>query len=163
MKYKMNYDNKMVLLNNLQLETFMNQFERKYSDFKFLGCFPINFEEFKYYRIKNKNFKKLIQEGKTKIGFIINQDKYQTHGTYWTSIYIDFLKGSCHFFDPYNPKPKKEITNLFEMIIQFMHQEYHKEIKTYINDYECQDNKLSSGILVLTFFEKFLNQDKNSL
>ena len=96
-------------LSTFNIDDVMQQYEKKYKDFKFLGAVPLDFDKHKIFGIKDIDYKKLFKQGKTKIGIVFNLDKYGEPGSHWVSMYSDLKNGEINFFDSYGVYPKDEI------------------------------------------------------
>ena len=69
----------------------MEQYEKKYNDFKFFGAVPIDFDELPFLGIKDINFDELYNSGK-KLGFVFNLDEHWQSGSHWVALYSDLEK-----------------------------------------------------------------------
>jgi hypothetical protein len=105
-------------LNSLDIENVMNQYEEAYTDFEFMGPFPIDFAAPDPY---TKNGKCLIQEmcelkvtkaienGTKYIGIIYNLDAHYKGGSHWVATFIDLLKHKTYYFDSYGMEAPEQI------------------------------------------------------
>lgn len=100
----------------------MNQYEKAYPCFKFIGPTPIDFdkkisgEQCVWNELCNLSLSKLISNKKNKIGIIFNTDPHNKPGQHWISLFINIKKGLIYFFDSVGDKAPKEITILVERI-----------------------------------------------
>jgi hypothetical protein len=92
-------------LSSLDIIQVMNQYEKKYKCFDFLGPSPIDYdthqlngecvwEELCHFDLSNQ-----ILKGKTKIGIIFNTDPHYKGGQHWISLFINVKKQTIFFFD----------------------------------------------------------------
>ena len=97
-------------LNSLDIENVMNQYEEAYSEFEFMGPYPIDFSAPDPYK---QNGKCLIQEicelrvdeaikqGTKYIGIIYNLDPHHKGGSHWVALFINLVKHETNYFDSY--------------------------------------------------------------
>lgn len=103
-------------LSTTNINDIMGQYEQKYSEFKFLGAVPIDFEDLTTLGISDLNFDQLYKSGKTKIGLVINLDEHWKRGSHWVSMFADLNTNSVFYFDSYGIKPRNRITNFVKKI-----------------------------------------------
>jgi len=113
-------EGKFTWLNTNNIDQVMAQYETKYPDYKFLGAVPIDFDELEDYGIRNLNFKKMMDGGKSKLGIIFNTDPHYKSGQHWIGMFADLQKGVCYFFDSYGLPPEKEVRKLMNRIANFI-------------------------------------------
>jgi len=101
-------------LSSLDILQVMNQYEKKYKCFEFLGPSPINYDshhvngECVWEELCEFNLADQIKRGKTKVGVIFNTDPDYKGGEHWISLFINIKKGTIFFFDSAgNPIPKQ--------------------------------------------------------
>jgi len=101
-------------LSSEDIERVMDQYEKAYPCFTFLGPTPIDFDK----RQKKKcvwdemcNFQlsDQIARQKSKIGIVINLDKHTQGGSHWVSMFINIKKRFIFYFDSAGEKIKKKI------------------------------------------------------
>ena len=108
-------------LSNFDIDGIIEQYEIKYSKFKFLGSTPIDFRKKKYNKcilnifnddddkskwLKNPgsnneycDYNPLGYKGKTSYGIVFNTDKHDGGGKHWMSMYINTETKVILFFD----------------------------------------------------------------
>jgi hypothetical protein len=96
-------------LSTTNINDIAKQYEDKYSDFSFLGAVPYDFEELDQLGIGNMNLDELTDQGKFKIGLVINMDEHWKQGSHWVGLYADLKQNQIFYFDSYGLKPKKRI------------------------------------------------------
>lgn len=116
-------------LNTTNINEIMEQHEKKYSDFKFYGAVPIDFDEIPGYGIKNLNFDQLVKSGIRRIGFVFNFDEHWQSGSHWVAMFGDLVKGQVYYFDSYGTRPKKRIRNLVNRISKWYYDRNIEGIK----------------------------------
>ena len=103
----------------------MKQYENVFSNFKFIGPTPIDFDNKKlgnrcvWEDLCKFNLKKLYNNNIRKIGIIFNLDKHYQSGSHWTCLFIDIDLKYIFYFDS-NGKEKlpKEVDVLINRIIK---------------------------------------------
>lgn len=92
-------------LSTVDILSVMNQYEKKYRCFKFLGPSPIDFD-FRETATKcvwkdlcDFSLKAQIAQSKTKLGIILNTDTHDGGGEHWISMFINIKKGRIFYFD----------------------------------------------------------------
>lgn len=136
-------------LSSLDLINIMDHYEKKYTDFEFLGPFPIDFH-FLYKDFMNLNLKKLIK-GHKKLGIIFNTDISSGPGEHWISLFLDLNNKTICFFDSVGDKPPKEITKLIKELIYSAKKEYNIKLKKIINCTQYQYGNSACGVFSLWF------------
>ncbi len=149
-------------LNTLNVDDTMQQYELKYPDFKFIGTVPIDFDDFEAFGIINLNYSDLLNQGKTKLGFVFNLDKHDEPGSHWVALFANIKEGQVYFFDSYGTKPDQRIRTLMRRISRFcevslgkkeeeLDVEYNKDRHQYENS-EC-------GVYSINFILRLLRGD----
>jgi len=109
-------------LSTLHINDVMNQYEKKYPEFKFYGAVPIDFDDLPFLGIKNINYDDLYNnKNKNKLGFVFNLDEHWKSGSHWVALYTDLEKKQIYFFDSYGKRPEKRIRKLVKRIARWMH------------------------------------------
>jgi hypothetical protein len=120
-------------LSTTNINDIIKQYETKYTDFKFLGTVPYNFEDLSYLNISNINLDKL-NININKIGLVINLDEHWQSGSHWVSLFADISKDQIFFFDSYGIKPKPRITDFVKKIALWCYKKHHLKIETETNN-----------------------------
>lgn len=118
-------------LSTTNINNVINQYQQKYKDFLYLGTVPYDFDDLPQLGISNINFNKLLNEGKIKIGMVINLDKHDQSGSHWVALYANLLKNQVYFFDSFAQLPGKRISKFIDKIIHFL---YYKKYQKKINE-----------------------------
>jgi len=111
-------------LSSVDIIAVMNQYEKKYKCFDFLGPSPIDFDtnmlndECVWEELCNFNLEQHMQKGKFKIGIIFNTDPHYKSGSHWISLFINCKKGTIFFFDSAGDPIPKEIKKLVDRVIE---------------------------------------------
>lgn len=147
-------------LNTINIDEVMKQYEKKYSDFVFLGAVPIDFDDLPVLGIKNLNFNKLYSKGKTKIGIIFNLDRHDQSGSHWVSMFADLSNGFIYFYDSYGIRPASEIRSFMRRINKFCELGLGKKnVVTDYNKIRHQYGNSECGVYSINFILRLLNGD----
>ena len=145
-------------LSTSNINEVMIQYMNKYDDFVFYGALPYDFDILDELEINNINFDELMNDGKTKIGIVVNLDNHDESGSHWVAIYSQLDKDRIYFFDSFGKRPGKRLTKFIRYLLTFM---YNKKNKTNISlDEFLSKNHNSSDYDVR--FNKKQHQFKNS-
>lgn len=130
-------------LNTLHINDVMSQYEDKYTDFKFFGAVPIDFDDLPFAGIRDIDYDELINSGIKRIGFVFNLDEHWQSGSHWVALFSDLYKNQIYFFDSYGIRPEKRIRNLVERISKWCYS------KDYCNS-ECSELNLTDSFMKKT-------------
>lgn len=114
--------NKNEWLSSIEITNVMKQYEDTYNNFKFFGPSPIDYDTIEYNNncvwpeICNISVKKLLDAGKSNLGFVFNTDKHDEEGSHWISMFVDLNKKVIFFFDSNGLKEPRQITKLKKKI-----------------------------------------------
>jgi hypothetical protein len=92
-------------LSSIDILKVMNQYEKKYKCFDFLGPSPIDYDTHKLYgecvweELCHFNLEEQIKKGHTKFGVIFNLDPHYKGGSHWVSLFINVKKKTIFYFD----------------------------------------------------------------
>lgn len=140
-------------LSTSDINKVMNQYENKYTDFKFLGAVPYDFEDLPYYEAHNLNINDLKMSGKKRIGMVINLDTHDKSGSHWVAFYSDLNKKNIYYFDSFAKKPGDNIYKFSKKFNNYFGSnnniEYNKKKHQYKNS-EC-------GVYSMNFIIRLLN------
>lgn len=121
-------------LSSLDIIQVMNQYEKKYKNFDFMGPSPIDYdthilngncvwEELCHFNLFNH-----LKKGYNKIGVIFNTDPHDKGGEHWISLFIDVNKKIIFFFDSVGDPIPEQIKKFVDKVI-----EQGKELKSPIH------------------------------
>lgn len=102
-------------LSSIDILKVMNQYEKKYKCFDFLGPSPIDYDTKKLYgecvwdELCKFNLQKFIDRGISKIGVIFNLDPHYKGGSHWVSLFINIKKKIIFYFDSAGETIPKQI------------------------------------------------------
>lgn len=146
-------------LNTLNIDQVMKQYESKYPEFKFLGAVPADFDNLPELGIKDLDFKKLMEGGKTKIGVVFNTDESWKSGQHWNSLYADLKDGKVYFSDSYGVPPEKRVRKLMTRIAQFIQTGLGKKPVVEHNKLQHQRSNSECGQYSINFILRLLRGD----
>jgi len=160
-------------LSSVDIEKVMQQYEKAYTCFVFLGPSPINFDK----RVdagggggKNKeqcvwddlcgfDLKKQMEKSKNKIGMIFNTDPDYLPGSHWISLFINIKKKYIFFFNSTGEKAPKEIKELCDRIIT-QGKDLNIDLTFYENTLEHQKTNTECGMYSLHMIISLLTGKK---
>jgi len=114
-------------LSSVDIIEVMNQFEKTYKCFDFIGPSPIDYDTHKLYgecvweELCHFNLAEHIKKGKTKIGIIFNTDPHYKGGEHWISLFINIKKGEIFFFDSAGNKASNQVMKFVNNVIEQGH------------------------------------------
>lgn len=104
-------------LSSIDILEVMNQYEKKYKCFDFLGPSPIDYDhhqllgECVWEELCHFKLSEHLKKGHTKIGVIFNLDPHYKGGSHWVSLFVNLKNKTIFFFDsagePVPPQIKK--------------------------------------------------------
>ncbi len=171
-------EGKLDWLSTTNINDVVEQYEKKYDDFLFLGAVPYDFQELRQLEMgKELNFDNLRNghlnadynkdKKVNKFGMVINLDPHYKGGSHWVALYSDLEKNQIYFFDSFGKKPKNKIKKFINKITKYMYNsKYNKKLN--INNL-LNDLKSKNGSEQLRNISKFdikynniQHQEKNS-
>ena len=111
-------------LSSIDILKVMNQYEKKYKCFDFLGPSPIDYDTHKLYgdcvweELCHFNLEQQIQKGYTKFGVIFNLDPHYKGGSHWVSLFINVKKKTIFYFDSAGEPIPAQIKKFVDIVIE---------------------------------------------
>jgi hypothetical protein len=111
-------------LSSIDIVEVMNQYEKKYKCFDFMGPSPIDYDTHKLHgecvfeELCHFNLQEQIDKGKTKIGVIFNLDPHYKGGSHWVSLFINVKKKEIYYFDSAGDDIPEQINKFANTIIK---------------------------------------------
>jgi len=119
-------------LSDVDIKQVMDQYEKAYHCFEFIGPSPIDFDaqsndpnakqnpddDCVWEKLCKFSVQKYLDHKKNKIGIIFNTDPHDKSGKHWISLFINIKKGQIFFFDSVGTAIPKEVMVLVERVIQ---------------------------------------------
>ena len=164
-------------LSTTNINDVVEQYERKYKHFVFLGAVPYDFQELRELSVGEMNFDELVngkmnedfnKNEKTKeFGMVINLDPHDKPGSHWVSLYANFDKNQIYFFDSFAKKPRNKIKKFINKITKYMYNtKYNKQMSVNSVLKNLKDNVKTEEISNLGNFDirynKVQHQFKNT-
>tara|TARA_Y100000816_G_C26038772_1_gene543994 strand:- start:102 stop:1010 length:909 start_codon:yes stop_codon:yes gene_type:complete len=159
-------------LNTYDILNVMNQYEKKYKSFKFLGVYPIDYD----YRFSdnqcvanilcNLNIKNLLKIDINQLGVIFNLDKHNEPGSHWVSLYFGLSPKNKNFGSFYidsnsteSPEEvKRLISNVYSQINSYYNEKDSKKFKRFENSKQFQFKNTECGMFSMYFMIQFLKK-----
>ena len=152
-------------LDSTNIENVMKQYEDAYSNFEFMGPFPIDFAAPDPYT-KSKDqclIKEIcslrvtdsIKNGTQYIGIIYNLDPHFKDGSHWVANFIDIPKHRCYYFDSYGYEPPKQVARFMKWLTT-----QDPQMKLAYNARRFQQKDSECGMYSLYFIIRMLMGDQ---
>jgi hypothetical protein len=153
---------KFTWLDTFNIKDSMEQYEKRYPDFKFLGAVPIDFDELPNLGIASLDFNKLVKKDKkTKIGIIFNLDEHDKGGSHWVSMYADIEDGHVYFSDSYGIEPENRIRIFMKRVADYIKKSGKEPVVDY-NKIRAQRKGSECGVYSIAFIARMLKGDSFS-
>ena len=119
------YKNKRTWLNTYDIQYVMEQYEKLYQNFKFLGVYPIDFTLEKDNRCIGDmmctfDVHTNLLPKYNKFSMILNLDKHNESGSHWVAIYCNLNPKvenyGIYYYDSVASKPNKDVTDFMKKI-----------------------------------------------
>jgi len=164
-------------LSTTNINDVIEQYERKYKHFVFLGAVPYDFQELRELTVGEMNFDDFVNgkmnedfnkgEKTNELGMVINLDPHDKPGSHWVSLYANFDKNQIYFFDSFAKKPRKKIKKFINKIAKYMYnKKYNKKLSINSVLKNLKDGKETEEISNLDDFDirynKIQHQFKNT-
>lgn len=156
-------------LSSNDITSVMNQFEKYFSQFAFIGPSPIDFDTVTYDgkcvwdELCNFNLSKMISKRKLKIGIIFNTDIHTGQGEHWVSMFIDLTakpQPYIFYFDSAGDPIMNEVKVFSDKVIE-QAKLLNISLKFYENDKEHQKGTTECGMYSLYMIIEILTGRKN--
>lgn len=106
-------------LNTQHIMDVMEQYEKLYNDFKFLGAMPRDFQDHNILEQDDEFYEELVKDGKIKLGIIYNTHRVGQPGEHWNALFADLSKGEIYFFDSYGVAPNSDTRKHMRLFERF--------------------------------------------
>jgi len=155
-------------LSNFNIEDVMFQYEKAFSEFKFLGVYPVDFRSTAYTgkclyeETCSINMKGLLNNNTKHIGMIINLDKHNQSGSHWVALFICIDPSSecfgAYYYDS-NANLPHELVRLFMQDLNSQAQTIQNDIpfKLQYNNNRHQYENSECGMFSMVFLIRWLN------
>lgn len=143
-------------LNTDNINKVIKQYYKLYSDFRFFGAVPIDFDDLPVLGIKNLDFEELYQNNIHKLGFVFNLDEHWKSGSHWVAMYSNIKTNEIYFFDSYGIKPHRRIQTLMKRIEKFCRNRSGKTPTVKYNKIRHQFKNTECGVYSTNFILRLL-------
>ena len=142
-------------LSNYDIIDIMNQYEKVYKDYKFLGAVPRDFDNFEKWNFSNKDYNNFYENGnkKNRFGIIFNLDLSNQSGSHWTALFFDMNKKQIYYQDSVGKPPKNEFVKLMNSIEKQM----GDNVEKIISKTKHQKGGSECGVYSTSFILRLLN------
>ncbi len=144
-------------LSTKDINNVMHQYELKYTDFKFFGAVPYDFQDLPYYGFNNIDFNQIESDYKH-FGMVINLDTHDMNGSHWVALYVNFPERKVYYFDSVGKKPGQRINTFVRKVLTHM---YNKMTNLHFNVEQFMKEFHSSSDFDVRY-NKIQHQFKNS-
>ena len=145
----------------------MEQYERAYPYYRFIGPSPIDFDKKLAFNqcvwndLCNIDVSQLLQNKKKVVGMIFNLDPHYKDGSHWVAMYFNTDTGEIYYFDSVGDKIPHQINRLRQSIQE---QSKNLNIKTKFDELypkvEHQMRNTECGMYCLYFLIMMLTKEK---
>lgn len=153
-------------LDSLNIADVMKQYEEAYSNFKFMGPFPIDFGAPDPYSRKDSkkclmnemcelNVTNAKQNGTDMIGIVYNLDPHFKKGSHWVASFIDIKNKRCLYFDSYGYEPPAQVASFMKWLTT-----QDSGIKLSYNARALQSSSTECGMFCLYFLIRMISGDE---
>lgn len=105
----------------------MKQYEKAYTDFKFLGVVPVDFSAPNPYDTGSKkrcmndqfchvNLQEERQKGTRILGAVFNLDPHYKDGSHWVALAVDLKRNCVYYFDSYGVAPPAQVARFMRYL-----------------------------------------------
>ena len=143
-------------LNTDNINKVIKQYYKLYSDFRFFGAVPIDFDDLPILGISNLDFEELYQNNIHKLGFVFNLDEHWKSGSHWVAMYSNIKTNEIYFFDSYGIIPDKRIDALIKRIESFCKEKTGKNPIVKYNKIRHQFKNTECGVYSINFILRLL-------
>lgn len=156
-------------INTNHITEVLQQYEKKYKSFSYLGTFPLDFNEIS--RTEHKKcvihqtdvckfrLNSLREEKKNQFAITVNLDDHYSPGSHWVCLYGNIDESDPRYglwyFDSYGNAPPKNVQNFVKKL------QFDIKIPYYVNTTQYQFNSNECGIFCILFIVICLENRKN--
>jgi hypothetical protein len=113
-------------LSTLEIDNKLEQYEKKYPEFKYFGATPIDFDlkstsgSCQVNQLCNINLASLLEQKTPKkyIGVVFNLDKHNEPGSHWIALFVNIPKAEINYWDSYAISPPNEVEALMDKLVK---------------------------------------------
>ncbi len=151
-------------LSSTDIIKLMEQYEKSYKNFKFIGPSPIDFDtkinggNCVWKDLCNLNLYDYYKKNIYKIGIILNLDTHDKGGSHWVANFIDLKNKYIFYFDSNGVNIPKRVKILNERLIENFEKDTNIKLKHYVNRLQHQYKDGTCGIYALYVLIKLLTE-----
>tara|TARA_B110000977_G_scaffold164991_1_gene211871 strand:+ start:270 stop:1118 length:849 start_codon:yes stop_codon:yes gene_type:complete len=146
-------------LNTTNIDEVLVQYEKIYKDFFSFGAVPLDFANLPQLKMNlpENSLQNLVNRGIKKIGIVYNHDYSNMSGSHWVAMFINLDNGHIYYFDSYGIRPKKEMKEYKELIIDnFIKNKMNKNVVYKWNNIRHQFKGSECGVYSINFILRLL-------
>jgi hypothetical protein len=146
-------------LSTADIDQIMEQYEKVYPDFKFLGAVPSDCDKWKFCSLHHTklNFDQLLKDKIKRLGIVFNHDVHGEPGSHWVAMYINIPKGQIFYCDSTGKEPIGRIKDVIGGFGDYYKNKWGKKIDYQINLNAYQTDSSECGIYSCNFLIRLLN------
>lgn len=103
-------------LSTTDINSVMNQYEKQYPDFLYLGAVPSDCPNGIICELSNIKLNHLAKDGQNRVGIIYNLDPHYKNGSHWVAAYINVSKNLVWYYDSNGLPPIKPIRSFLSQM-----------------------------------------------
>lgn len=154
-------------LTNFDIEKVLNQYEKAYPEFHFMGPSPIDYDtkvgkDCVCNRLCNFSLEDQRNKGKKKFGIVFNLDPHTKGGSHWVAMFIDLEDKFVFYFNSTGERIQPQIHKFKNNILRQGNPLVGK-MKYYVNTYEHQRSDTECGMYCLYFIITCLLREQDIL
>tara|TARA_Y100000389_G_scaffold204152_1_gene255259 strand:- start:1325 stop:2194 length:870 start_codon:yes stop_codon:yes gene_type:complete len=156
-------------LSSMDIIKLMDQYEKSYKNFKFIGPSPIDFDtkinggNCVWQDLCNLNLYDCYKKNIYKIGIILNLDTHDKGGSHWVANFIDLKNKYIFYFDSNGVDIPKPVKILNERLIKDYETDSKIKLKHYVNRLQHQYKDGTCGIYALYVLINLLTEQLKPL
>ena len=151
-------------LSNFDILEVMNQYEKKYKNFKFLGVFSIDFQDHTCTSTPGICNFVVAEQKKKKFAMVLNLSKHNEAGSHWVTIYIDINPKSIHYgmyyYDSGGLPETREVKRFYNNVKEQLSGNNKIPFAFFYNDNIHQNKDTECGVFCMNFLIKCLENSQ---
>lgn len=147
-------------LTSTDISRVMTQYQKRYTDFLFIGPVPVDFDAEGDFgtcvveELCRLNLSRdLVLRGKKRLGIIFNLDRHDEPGSHWVACFVDLIKKQILYYDSTGTPPPDEIRRLMD---DLQHQQQYGGLEINVNHVRHQFKNTECGVYCLYFMRSML-------
>lgn len=144
-------------LDTFNITNVMEQYSKKYPEFKYLGTVPSDFINTSVSNISKNDFKQDKNDGIYKYGIVMNLDNSSQSGSHWVALFVDLKNGKIYFSDSGGSSPPKPMSNYMNTLYDISKKLYNAKPVIDYNEKDHQKKNTECGVYSMHFIISMLN------